>query len=123
MMNDGDPVTEHVNAFNIKVSRLLSIDIKISDEGHKCISLLRPLLDSWDNLVVAIETNATTLNFDDVVSSFLSKEIISKTMDSQSTDALSTRGCSLDRNKNKFLSERANYRGRSKSPGKSLRKC
>jgi hypothetical protein len=38
-MNDGDSVTEHLNAFNIVVSQLLSVDIKISDED-KCISLL-----------------------------------------------------------------------------------
>jgi hypothetical protein len=40
-----------------------------------------------------------------------------KTMDNQSIDSLYVRGCSLDRNKNNPSS------GRSKSPGKSLRKC
>jgi hypothetical protein len=29
-MNDGDSVIEHLNAFNIVVSQLLSVDIKIS---------------------------------------------------------------------------------------------
>jgi hypothetical protein len=42
-------VTEHLNAFNIVVSQLLSVDIKISDED-KCISLLFSLPDSWDSL-------------------------------------------------------------------------
>jgi hypothetical protein len=79
--------------------------------------------DSWDSLVVAIGSNATTLKFDDVVSSLLSEEMRRKTMDSQSMDALSVRGHSLDRNKNKSLSGRSKSRGRSKSPGKSLRKC
>jgi hypothetical protein len=69
-MKDGDSVTEHLNAFNIVVSQLLSIDINISDED-KCISLLFSLPDSWDSLVVAIGSNTTTLSFDDVVSSLL----------------------------------------------------
>jgi len=58
-MKDGDLVIEHPNAFNIMVSQLLSIDIKISYED-KCISLLCSLLDLWDSLVVAIGRNATT---------------------------------------------------------------
>ena len=37
-MKDGELVTEHLNAFNIVVSQLLSV-IKISDED-KCISLM-----------------------------------------------------------------------------------
>jgi len=31
-MNDGDSLTEHLNAFNTVLSQLLSIYIKISDE-------------------------------------------------------------------------------------------
>jgi hypothetical protein len=73
-MKDGDSVTEHLNAFNTVVSQLLSVDINISDED-KCISLLFSLPDSWDSLVVAIGSNATTLSFDDVVSSLLLEEM------------------------------------------------
>ena len=73
-MKDGDSVTEHLNAFNTMVSQLSSIDIKISDED-KCISLLCSLPDSWDSLVIAIGSNATTLNFDDIISALLSKEM------------------------------------------------
>jgi hypothetical protein len=69
-MKDGDSVTEHLNALNIVVSHLLVVDIKIYDED-KCISLLCYLPDLWDSLVVAICSNATTLSFDDVISSFL----------------------------------------------------
>ena len=59
-MKDGGLVTEHLNAFNIVVSRFLSIDIKNSNED-KCISLLCTLLDSWDSLVIAIGSNETAL--------------------------------------------------------------
>ena len=59
-MKDGDLVTENLNAFNIVVSQLLSIDIKILDED-KCINLLCSLPDSWDILVVTIGSNATAL--------------------------------------------------------------
>ena len=45
-MNHGDSVTKHLNAFNINISQLLSIDIKIIEE--KCISLLCSLPESWD---------------------------------------------------------------------------
>jgi len=60
MMKDGDLVIEHLNAFNIVVSHLLSVDIKISDED-KCIILLCSLPDSWDSLVIAPGSNATAL--------------------------------------------------------------
>ena len=73
-MKDGDSVKEHLNAFNTVVSQLASIDIKILDED-KCISLLCSLLDSWDSLVIAIGSNATTLQFDEIVSSLLTKEM------------------------------------------------
>jgi hypothetical protein len=70
-MRDGDSVAEHLNAFNTMVSQLVSVVITISDED-KCISLLCSLPDSWDSLFVAIGSNATTLKFDEVVSSLLS---------------------------------------------------
>lgn len=65
-MSDGDSVIEHLNAFNIVIGQLLSVDIKITKK-EKCISLLCSLQDSWDNLVMAIGRNNTTLKIDDVV--------------------------------------------------------
>ena len=65
-MKDGDLVTEHLNAFNTLVSQLLSVDMKILD-GDKCIYFLFSLPDSWDSLVIAIGSNTTTLNFDEIV--------------------------------------------------------
>eukprot|EP00253_Pinus_taeda_P034034 PITA_34034 len=90
-MKDGDSVTVHLNAFNIVVSQLLSVDIKISDED-KCISLLCSLPHLWDSLVIALGNNATALQFDKIVSSLLMEEMRRKNMESQDGDAFSVRG-------------------------------
>eukprot|EP00253_Pinus_taeda_P003131 PITA_03131 len=90
-MKDGDSVKEHLNAFNTVVSKLASVNIKISDED-KCISFLCSLPYSWDSLVIAIGRNATALHFDEIVSSLLTEEMRWKNMDSQNGDALSIQG-------------------------------
>eukprot|EP00253_Pinus_taeda_P005422 PITA_05422 len=87
-MKDGDSVTEHLNAFNIVVSQLLSVDIKISYE-YKCISLLCSLPNLWDSLVIVIGSKANALQFDEIVSSLLMKEMRRKNMESQNGNALS----------------------------------
>eukprot|EP00253_Pinus_taeda_P021096 PITA_21096 len=81
-MEDGDSVIENLKAFNTMVSHLLSIAIKILYED-KCISLLCSLPDSLDSLVIAIDSNATALQFDEIISSLLTEEIKWKNMESQ----------------------------------------
>jgi hypothetical protein len=71
-MSDGSLVIEHLNAFNTVIIQLSSVDIKITKE-EKYISLLCSFPDSWDNLVVAIGSNSTTLALEDVVTFLLSK--------------------------------------------------
>jgi hypothetical protein len=122
-MEDGDSVTEHLNAFNTLVSQLGSVNITIAEED-KCITLLCSLPDSWDNLVVAIgSTTQSTLKYEDVVASLLSEEMRRKSMDGHNTDSLFVRGRTQDRNPGKPSGWRSKSTGRSKSPGKSLRKC
>src|ERR1700729_643123 len=79
-MKYGDLVTEHLNVFNTMVSQLSSVDIKISDED-KCISLLCSLPYLWDSLVIAIGSNATALEFDEIVSALLTEEMRRKNME------------------------------------------
>jgi hypothetical protein len=78
---------------------------------------------SWDNLVVAIGTTTqSTLRYEDVVSSLLSKEMRWKSMDSHNTYALFVIGRTQDKNPSKTSRGRSKSTSRSKSPGKSLRK-
>jgi len=90
-MKYGDSVTKNLNSFNTMVSQLSSVDIKISNE-YKCISLLCSLLDSRDTLVIAIGSNATSFQFDEIVSSLLTEEMRQKYMERQNHDALFVRG-------------------------------
>ena len=69
----------------------------------------------WDNLVIAIGTNATTLQFNEIVSSLLMEEMRRKNMESKNGDAFSVQGRSHNKNKNKLSS------GRSKSLGKPVK--
>jgi hypothetical protein len=122
-MEDGDSVTEHLNAFNTLVSQLVYVTIMIAEED-KFITLLCSFPDSWDNMVVEIgSTTQSTLKYEDVVSSLLSEEMRWKSMDIHSTDALFVRGHTQDKNPSKPSGWRYKSIGRSKSPGKSLRKC
>eukprot|EP00253_Pinus_taeda_P002190 PITA_02190 len=102
--------------------KLQNRDTSIHHED-KCISLLCSLPDLWDSLVVTIGSNGIALQFDEIVSSLLSKEMRRKNMEGQNGDALSVRRGSQNRNKNKSLSGRSKSRGRSKSPRKRIKVC
>jgi hypothetical protein len=119
-MEDGDSMTDHLNVFNTLVSQLISIDIKMEEED-KCITLLCSLPDSWDNLVVAIGSSTkSTLKFEDIVPSLLSKEMRRKSMENHSTNALSVRtGCTKG---GKSTRGRSKSKGRSKSPRDPLKR-
>jgi hypothetical protein len=121
-MKYGDSVIEHLDAFNTMLCKLLYVDIKIYDED-KCISLLCSLPDSWHSLVVAIGSNTTTLIFDVVVSSLLSKEMRRKNMEGQRKKVLFARGCSQERNRYNSSSGRYKYKGTSKSPRNFVKVC
>jgi hypothetical protein len=121
-ISDGSSVTEHLNAFNIVISQLLSMDIKITKE-EKCIRLLFSLTYFWDSLVMAIGSNLTTLTIEDVVSSLLSVEMRWKNMEGSTKDALMVRGRSVDKDKGKLSSRKSKSKGRSKSPVQSMRIC
>jgi hypothetical protein len=122
-MEDGYSMTEHLNSFNNLVSQLVYVNITIAEED-KCITLLCSLLDSWDNLVVAIgSTTQSTLKYEDVVASLLYEEMRQKIMDGHNTYALFVRGHTQDRNPGKSSRGRSKSTGRSKSLGKYLRKC
>jgi hypothetical protein len=89
-ISDGDSVTKHLNAFNTIISQLLFVDIKITEE--KCISMLCSLLNSSDNLVMAIRSNNTTLKLDDVVATLLSEEMRWENLERLTPGELSVRG-------------------------------
>ena len=87
-MDENDTVTEHLNIYNTLVTQITSIGIKMVEED-KYITLLCSLLDSWDNLIVAIgSASQATLKFDEIISFLLSKEMRKKTVDTHSMDAL-----------------------------------
>jgi hypothetical protein len=97
-MNEGSSVIEHLNVLNTIISQLYFEDIKITEED-KCIILLCSFRDLWDSLVVAIESNATTLSLEYVVASLLSKEMRRKNMEGLTKEALVVRGRTIDRDK------------------------
>ena len=120
-MSDGSSVTRHLNAFNT-LSQLSFMDIKITQE-EKCISLLCSFPNSWDSLVVAIESNTTTLSLEDVVSYLLSEEMRRKNMEGSTKYAFVVRGRLVKRDKGKLSGRKSKSKGRSKSTVQSTKSC
>jgi hypothetical protein len=121
-MSDGSSITDHLNAFNTIITQLFSIYIKIIEE-EICIFLLCSFPDSWDNLVVDIGSNSTTLALEDMVASLLSEEMRRKNMKGSTKYALVVRGRSVERDKCKFSGRKSKSKGRSKSLVQSMRRC
>jgi hypothetical protein len=72
-MEYGDSMTKNINSFNTLLSKLVYVDINMEEED-KINTLLCYLPNSWDNLAIEIgSTTQSTLNFEDVVASLLSK--------------------------------------------------
>ena len=113
-MSEGSLVTENLNVFNTILSELSTVDIKITEE-EKCINMLCSLHESWDILVMAIESNSTTLKIEDVVAYLLLEEMRWNNMEGLIKDAFMVRGQSVDRDKGKFYGRNSKSKGRSKS--------
>ena len=95
----------------------------INKEDNSNNELMQSPIIKEEDLVVAIcSTTQSTLKYEDVVSSLLCEEMRRKSMDGHSTDALFVRGRTQDRKPGKPSGWRSKSTGRSKSPGKSLRK-
>jgi hypothetical protein len=90
-MSDGSSVTYNPNVFNIVISQLLSVDIKIIEE-EKCITLLCSFSNSSDRLFMAIGINSPTLVLEYMIASLLSEEMRWKNMEGSTKDALMVRG-------------------------------
>jgi hypothetical protein len=78
-MSENDSIMEHLNASNTIISQLFFVDINIIEEDN-CFSNLCSLLDSWDNLVMAIGRNNTTLKLNIVVATLFLEEMSWKSM-------------------------------------------
>ena len=56
------------------VAQLVSIGVKMEEE-EKCQILLCSLPDSWDSLVMAIDSTFVVLKYEDVVGALLGEEM------------------------------------------------
>lgn len=72
-MKDGESIVEHINSFNMVVTQLHLVGVKMDE--HWCMNLLYSLSNSWDHLFIAIGSTTTNFKKDEVVASLLSKEM------------------------------------------------
>ena len=73
-IDGGTTVADHLNSFNMVIAQLTSVGVSI-DEEDQCMLLLYSLPNSWDHLVIAIESTTTKLKMDEVVIVLLSEEM------------------------------------------------
>ncbi|KAK9113082.1 hypothetical protein Scep_020601 [Stephania cephalantha] len=109
-MKDGASVQEHLNHFNLLISKLMALDVKIEDDEKACL-LLCSMPDSWDNLIMNL-SHVKIHDLDVVIASLLTEELRRKTSVGSHGDAMVVRGRSIDRD----------YGDRSKSRSKSKAK-
>jgi hypothetical protein len=121
-MIEGSSMTEHLNVFYTIIIQLSLVDIKIIEE-EKCIVLLCCFPDSWDSLVMDIESNTTTLTLEYVVAYLPSEEMRRNNMERSTKYSLMVIGRSIDRDKGKFFGRMSKSKGRSKSPIHLERRC
>ncbi|KAG9453509.1 hypothetical protein H6P81_006413 [Aristolochia fimbriata] len=121
-MSEGTPIADHLNDFNKLWAQIEAVDLKFDDDV-KALMFMCSLPESWDTMITSI-SNATKekLKFDEVLSAILNKEMMKRSMvsntSSTSDTALSVdKGKGRDRGRNQ--SRGPNNRDRSKSKGKS----
>ncbi|PON53896.1 hypothetical protein PanWU01x14_198930, partial [Parasponia andersonii] len=66
-------VTDHINTLNTLFSQLTPMEHKIEDNERVEI-LLQSLPDSYDQLIINVTSNATTLVFNDLTAVVLEEE-------------------------------------------------
>lgn len=86
-MKEGESITNHLNAFNLVISQLALIDVKLENED-KCILFFCSLPKYWKYLIVAISSDGTEPNMDNLIFVLLSEEMRRKSMNVVSQDAL-----------------------------------
>eukprot|EP00253_Pinus_taeda_P027941 PITA_27941 len=118
-MKEGTSITDHLDAFNILLVQLESIEVKFQLED-KAITLLCSLPESWDHIVTSISLSSSeTLEFDDVVASLLSEETRRRSnLETSTLEAMMVRG----RSKERRFSRQSDSRSKSKGK-KSKVKC
>lgn len=110
-----------MNAFNLIINQLASIDVKIED-GDKCILLIFFLLESLENLIIAITSGGAKPKMDTIILILILEDMRRKTMHSGSQDALHVRGSSKEKGP-KGDKKKDKSKGLSKTPEKSRVKC
>ena len=80
MIGEGESVIEKLNAFYTMINKLLSVDIKITQE-EKYINLFYSFPNYCNSFAMDIANNITILNIVDVFASLLLEEMRQKNME------------------------------------------